>query len=179
MNRSNQQLLDRIAQGDRDAFAEFYDRHSPRVFRLLLKWLGGRDEAQDVLQDVFWQVWCSASRYDAQRSPPEAWLFLLARSRGTDFLRQHRPECGLIRGLEPASANDPSWQIEQDELNEQVRHALAHLPEEQRSAIILTFYEGLTHEAVARYQGIPLGTAKTRIRLGMERLRCLLGDCSR
>jgi RNA polymerase sigma-70 factor (ECF subfamily) len=179
MELSNQQLLARIAVGDRQAFAEFYDRHSPRVYRLLLKWLGGSSEAEDVLQEVFWQVWCRAGQYDAQRSPPEAWLFLLARSRGTDFLRQRRPELALPTGLDPTGPHDPCRPIEQDELNEQVSHALAHLPEAQRSAIILTFYAGLTHEQVARYQNIPLGTAKTRIRLGMERLRCLLDDCSR
>lgn len=179
MERSNQQLLARIAEGDRDAFAEFYDRHSPRVYRLLLKWLDGRPEAEDVLQEVFWQVWCRAGQYDPERAPPEAWLFLLARSRGTDFLRQHREQTALAHAPEPASAHDPVRLIEQAELNEQVHRALAHLPEEQRSAIVLTFYVGLTHEQLARYQGVPLGTAKTRIRLGIERLRCLLSDCSR
>jgi len=176
MEPSNQQLLTGIAAGDQQAFAEFYDRHSPRVYGLLLKWLGGRAEAEDVLQEVFWQVWCKAGQYDAQRSPPEAWLYLLARSRSTDFLRQHRPEAALPAGQEPAGLDDPSQVVELDELTGQVRHALARLPEEQRSAVVLTFYAGLTNEQVARYQGIPLGTAKTRIRLGMERLRCLLRD---
>jgi RNA polymerase sigma-70 factor (ECF subfamily) len=179
MEPSNQQLVARIAAGDRDAFAEFYNRHSSRVYSLLLKWLGGRAEAEDVLQEVFWQVWCKAGQYDARRSPPEAWLFLLARSRGTDFLRQHRPDAALPAGQEPAGPGDPSHRVEQEELTGQVRHALASLPEEQRRAIMLTFYTGLTNEQLARYLDIPLGTAKTRIRLGMERLRCLLDDCAR
>lgn len=178
MERSDQQLLTLIAEGDRDAFAEFYDRHSPRVYRLLLKWLGGHAEAEDVLQEVFWQVWCKAKQYDIQRSPPEAWLFLLARSRGTDSLRHQRPQAVLPTELMKANSSDPCQLIEKEELIGQVRDALAHLPPEQRSVIVLTFYAGLTNEQVARYQGIPLGTAKTRIRLGMERLRCLLGDCA-
>jgi RNA polymerase sigma-70 factor (ECF subfamily) len=176
MEPSNQQLLTGIAAGDKQAFAEFYDRHSPRVYGLLLKWLGARTDAEDVLQEVFWQVWCKAGQYDARRSPPEAWLFLLARSRGTDYLRRHPPESAFPKGWEPIGLNDPSQVLEQNELTGRVRQALTCLPEEQRSAIVLTFYAGLTNEQVARYQGIPLGTAKTRIRLGMERLRCLLRD---
>jgi RNA polymerase sigma-70 factor (ECF subfamily) len=176
MEPSNQQLLTRIAQGDKQAFAQFYDRHSPRVYGLLVKWLGARTDAEDVLQEVFWQVWCGAGQYDVRRSPPEAWLFLLPRSRGTDYLRRHRPEAVLPNSVELAQLNDPSLVLEREELTGQVRQALTCLPEEQRSAIVLTFYAGLTNEQVARYQGIPLGTAKTRIRLGMERLRCLLRD---
>lgn len=175
MARSDQQLLSGIAAGDRDAFAEFYDRHAPRALGLLVKLLGARGDAEDVLQEVFWQVWSRAGQYDAARSTPQVWLYLLLRSRALDQLRRRRA------GTAPpayaaAGDSDPVRDLERGEASERVRQALAQLPEEQRSAITLAFYSGLTHEKVAQHQSIPVGTVKTRIRLGMKRLRDLLGQ---
>ena len=171
MARSDQELLTGMASGDRGAFAEFFDRHAPRVLGLLCKWLGQRSDAEDVLQETFWQVWCRAGQYDAARAAPEAWLVLIARSRAMDHRRRQRPAPALPDGPGPA---DPASALERSEQTQQVRTALASLPEEQRSAISLAFYGGLTYEQVAQHQAIPLGTAKTRIRLGMRRLRSLL-----
>ena len=176
MDRSNQELLTCMASGDVTAFTEFFDRHSPRVFSLLCKWLGQRGDAEDVLQETFWQVWTRAGQYDAARSLPEVWLVLIARSRALDYLRRHRNGAAASLAQEPATLNDPGSDLERDESLRQLRTALADLPEEQRTAINLAFYGGLTHEQVARCQAVPLGTVKTRIRLGMKKLRSLLGD---
>jgi RNA polymerase sigma-70 factor (ECF subfamily) len=174
MERSEQQLLSRIAAGDRAAFAEFYDRHAPRVLGLLVKLLGNAEDAQDVLQETFWQLWCRAGQYDATRSVPEVWLSLIARSRALDHLRQQRAAGAWPAGHEPAVVQDPASALERTESSQQVRAALEQLPDEQRGAITLAFYAGWTCEQVARFQAVPLGTAKTRIRLGMKRLRDLL-----
>jgi RNA polymerase sigma-70 factor (ECF subfamily) len=172
----DQQLLNDMAAGSTHAFALFYDRHAGRVFGALLKWLGHRGDAEDVLQDTFWQVWCRAGQYDAARSVPEIWLFVIARCRALDYLRRHRRERRIAVESEPVTTSEPSAALECSESAEQVREALGKLSEEQRSAICLAFYEGLTYDQVARSQAIPLGTAKTRIRAGIKRLRELLRD---
>ena len=169
-------LLQRIAAGDRTAFAALYDRHAPRLLALVRRWLNPhRGDAEDVLQEIFWQVWCHAGKYDCGRSPAEVWLVLLARSRSMDHLRRKRGErCSEASG-EPAVTDAPERALEDQEMAQQVRAALAQLPDEQRTAIVLAFFSGFTYEQVAQRLAIPVGTAKTRIRLGMKRLRDLLG----
>jgi RNA polymerase sigma-70 factor (ECF subfamily) len=173
---SDQILLCRIASGDTHAFVQFYDRHAPRLLGALMKWLGHRGDAEDVLQEIFLQVWCRASQYNASRSPAEVWLFVIARSRALDYLRRLPPGRLPSMTLEEVTRGDALCILESREAIQQVRKALAMLPEEQRSAITLAFYEGMTYDQVARLQAIPLGTAKTRIRTGMKRMRELLRD---
>ena len=172
----DQQLLKQTAAGNTRAFAQFYDRHASRVFGALLKWLRHWGDAEDVLQDTFWQVWCRAGQYDAARSAPQVWLFVLARCRALDYLRRHRRARRTDGEPEPVTTSDASAALECSETTDQVRAALAKLSEEQRSAICLAFYEGLTYDQVARAQAIPLGTAKTRIRAGLKLLRDILRD---
>lgn len=174
--RSDELLIREIAAGNQGAFAEFYDSHAPRVLAALVKWLSDRGAAEDLLQETFWQVWLRASQYDARRATPEVWLFVIARSRALDHLRRHKPEVAAGGRCEPVLLEDPAAALEDDESRERVRKAMAKLPEEQRSAIRLAFYAGLTYEQVAQLQAIPVGTAKTRIRLGMKRLRDLLRE---
>jgi RNA polymerase sigma-70 factor (ECF subfamily) len=174
MNGSDQHLVSRIAEGDTDAFAAFYDRHVAAVFGLLLKLLGQRNDAEDVLQETFYQVWSRARQYDPARSDPRVWLLLIARSRALDHLRRRRIPAGTPGDGALVCECDPAQLLEQLEAAQGLREALTRLPEEQRSAICLAFYGGLTHEEVARSQAVALGTVKTRIRLGMQRLRRLL-----
>ena len=173
MQRSDTELLVAVGGGDREAFAAFYDRHSPTAFGLLKKMLRGPGDAEDVLQEAFVQVWRQASRFDASRSSPLGWLVMIARSRGLDRLRRHSVSTASELPDRPVlpEAVDAA---ERDESAAAVRHALGQLPADQRSAIELAFYGGLTYELVADRQGIPVGTAKTRIRLGMIKLRKLL-----
>jgi RNA polymerase sigma-70 factor (ECF subfamily) len=142
----------------------------------LMRWLGHREDAEDVLQEIFWQVWCRASQYCASRSPPEVWLFVIARSRALDHLRRNRSEQVSSMKPEQVTMSGPSDILEWREATEQVRETLAMLPDEQQTAIRLAFNEGLTYDQVARVQAIPVGTAKTRIRTGMKRMRELLRE---
>lgn len=172
MPPTDEELLQRIAGQDRAAFAEFYDRHSPRAFGLIRKLVGPGDEAEDVLQEVFTQVWNQASRYEADRSAPATWLLLLARSRALDHLRRRKNRPAASDQVpELATFETPSQPLVVTERTLKMFDLLDRLPEEQRQAILLAFYGGLTQAQVAEKQGAPLGTVKTRIRQGMLKLR--------
>jgi RNA polymerase sigma-70 factor (ECF subfamily) len=170
MPLTDPELLRRTADRDRSAFATFYDRYAARVFGLALHVLRNRTDAEDVLQETFLQVWHQAGRFDPVRGCAEAWVLLLARSRAIDRLRK-RPAAPDAASPEPAGAPDPGRDLERGEEAGQVRAAVNGLPAEQRDLIRLAFFDGLTHTEIARRLGLPLGTVKTRIRLGMNRLR--------
>ena len=164
-------LMERIVAGDHAAFALLYDRHAPRVLGLLIRSLRHRADAEDVLQDTFHQVWRSSSQYAPQRSSPEVWVMLIARSRLLDFLRRRRSDASGSLAHTEAAPTDPLASLTRDEAAQHVHAALARLPDEQRAVISLAFFGGLTHRQVAEQQEIPLGTAKTRILLGIRSLR--------
>ena len=165
------QIMDRMQSGDSSAVAELYDEFAPRVLALLVRLLPTRSDVEDVLQEVFWQAWKKADRFDAQRGNPLAWLLIIARSRAIDWLRRRRTTESISRITEQSTFDEPADKLEQQESARQVQQLLLKLPDEQRSAIQLSFYEGLAHQDIAAHLEIPLGTAKTRIRLGMKRLR--------
>jgi RNA polymerase sigma-70 factor (ECF subfamily) len=170
MTHTDSELLSRVAELDRSAFADFYDRYAARVFGFLLHLLRNRAEAEDVLQEAFWQVWRQAERFDAGRASAEAWMLMIARSRAVDRLRRRREAVtDTIPELPTDSQPDISLAREDDAA--QLAAALARLQPDQREPIRLAFYEGLTHDQIARHLKIPLGTVKTRIRLGFLRLR--------
>ena len=168
---SDEQLISRLAAQDREAFAQFYDRHAPRVLGLLTRMLGVRGEADDVLQETFWQVWTRAASYDPQRSSPLIWLILIARSRARDQLRRRRRRDAPTPAGEAPLVADVASETERAEDTQIARSALAQLPDEQRNLIRLAFFSGMTHEQIAAAESIPVGTVKTRIRRGMMRLR--------
>jgi RNA polymerase sigma-70 factor, ECF subfamily len=173
-------LIAAIAAGDRDAFSRFYDLTAPMAFGLIRRVLRDPEAAAEVLQEVFWQVWQDASRYDPTRGSPEAWLVTRAKTRAIDRLRSTRrrdrtfvapvDESVAQRREEPAQ--NPAVVAEDRSL---VQTALAQLPEAQRRVIELAFFEGLTQSEIATRLGEPLGTVKTRARLGLDRLRGVLG----
>lgn len=175
MTTSDRTLIARIATGDSAAFAEFYDRHSARVHGLLMRLLRSRARAEDVLQEVFWQVWTRAGRYDAARGEPVAWLIMMARSRALDELRARRPlpEAGADSRVDSGSV---SADLERSELEQLAAACLQSLPVDQKTAIQMAFHDGYTHEEIARRLDEPLGTIKTRIRLGMQKLRQMLAS---
>jgi RNA polymerase sigma-70 factor (ECF subfamily) len=167
-------LLEQIVTGNRLAYTIFFDRHAPRVLGILTRSLRHRADAEDVLQETFHQVWRTAARYAPERSSPEVWLMLIARSRLLDYIRRKRPDAtGSLMQTE-APAFDPLANLTKRESAENVHLALAKLPSEQRTAILLSYFTGLTHQEIAEQQAIPLGTAKTRILLGIRSLRKLL-----
>ena len=170
-------LIRRMADGDRDAVARFYDAYAPLAFGVLRRMLPP-EEAAEVLQDVFWALWRGASEYDAARGTPEAWVTVRARSRGIDRLRSLRRRDEMFVSAEPERepVDDPgnrSHSLVED--RDTLRGALGSLPPEQREVIRLAYFGGLTQSEIATRLGQPLGTVKTRIRLGMERLRGLVG----
>ena len=164
-------LIGRIAEGrDAAAFAALYDRLAPHALGLLFRVLRNRPDAEDVLQETFLQVWNQAERFDPARSVPLGWVLMIARSRATDRLRRKpRPACESVPDV--PTAGDPTAGLQATETAGRMSAALGGLPPEQAVPIRLAFYEGLTHERIAARLGIPLGTVKTRIRLGMARLR--------
>jgi len=175
MAPAGSELIRRMAAGDRDAFAGFYDAYAPLAFGVLRRMLPP-DEAAETLQDVFWELWRAAPDYDAARGTPEAWVVVRARSRGIDRVRSVRRRDEMLTGTPSELPADPARNPGSlFEMREVLRGALAALPESQRHVIELAYFAGLTQTEIALRLGEPLGTVKTRIRLGMERLRGLIG----
>lgn len=172
---TDEQLLARMADGEEDALNAFYARHAPYIYGLLLKLLAVREDAEDVLQKIFWQVWGSAARFDRERGSVRAWLVLIARSRARDLFRRKQAALKPVH-LADTDIEDPTTICEKGENDSTLHRALQQVPSEQRSAIALAFFDGMTYEEVAREQTLPLGTVKTRIRSGLQRLRDLLSD---
>jgi RNA polymerase sigma-70 factor (ECF subfamily) len=179
-SESSAALLAAIAAGDRDAFSRFYDLTAPMAFGLIRRVLRDPEAAAEVLQEVFWQVWQDASRYDPARGTPEAWLVMRAKTRAIDRLRSiRRRDRTFVAPLDESVAQrredqapNPAVVAEDRGL---IQTALAQLPEAQRRVIELAFFEGLTQSEIAARLGEPLGTVKTRARLGLDRLRAALG----
>ena len=177
---SDVELLHAIARGDEQALASLYDRYRVILFSLVLRILHSRDDAEDVLQELFLQVWKRASDFDEARGRPFTWLVTLARSRAIDRLRslasRERAVTESARIIGPDEWVDAVDDAIRSEESAVVRRALAELPEEQRRALLLAYFEGLTQTEIAARLGAPLGTIKTRMRSGMIKLRELLHD---
>ena len=171
------ELLHAVARGDEAALARLYDSYRVILFGLLVRILNSREEAEDVLQDVFIQIWRRAKDFDEKRGRPFTWLVTLTRSRGIDRLRQLGARQRLAvsaehdRSEEASDALSDTIKVAQKEI---VKSALAQLPEEQRNTLVLAYFEGLTQSEIASRLGAPLGTVKTRMRSGLIKLRALL-----
>lgn len=171
--------IERIAAGDQAALAQFYDVTNRLVFGLILRILGDRSTAEEVLLDVYTQVWRQASSYSQERGMPQAWLMTIARTRALDRLRSGRQEMQRKESLDEVSDRrsfeaSPEEATAANEHQHLVRRALAALPVEQRQIIELAYFSGLSHSEIAAHLGQPLGTVKTRTRSGMLKLKELL-----
>src|SRR4051812_20761425 len=168
-----------IAAKDDDALGQLYDRYRLILFGVLMRILNNRAEAEDVLQEVFLQVWRRAADFDEARGRPFTWLVTLARSRGIDRLRTLAArERVAIAGArdEVEAVSDAASDAFRSEQREVVNNALAQLPDEQKRLLLLAYFDGLSQSEIAARVGAPLGTVKTRMRTGMMKLRELLKD---
>jgi RNA polymerase sigma-70 factor, ECF subfamily len=195
MPLTDEDLLRQVATGGREAFVALYDRYAPRVFGLLLKLLPSRTEAEDVLQEVMWEIWRKADRYDPAIGSAQTWILLTARSRAIDAVRRLRRtgeltkavgnerraqlEAGIAEthsvggGSKSAKGGGREMDAKESviaEGGEKLAGALSHLPDEQQTAIRLAFVHGLTRQEIAEATGVPIGTVKTRISLGVRKL---------
>lgn len=172
-------LIQEIVAGDQSALTALYDSTSRLLFGLVLRILGDYASAEEVLLDVYTQVWKQAASYDPRRGSPLAWLTTIARTRAIDRLRSGRFELQRKETLEAAEdktspQGNPEEMIVMSERQKLVRSAIAALTPEQRQVIELAYYSGLSHSEIAMKIGEPLGTVKTRTRLGMMKLGELL-----
>jgi RNA polymerase sigma-70 factor (ECF subfamily) len=169
-------LLRRMAAGDESALGTLYDRWADRVHTLAFWILHDRDDAEDVVEETFWQAWRQASRYDAARASGLSWLVMIARSRALDRLRALRrrerwvSSTGALPAENEAAGAVPAQPLPEDR-RARLSEALGSLPREQREVVELAFFGGLSHSEIAARTDQPLGTVKTRIRLAMEKLR--------
>jgi len=163
-------LVARIRAGDQQAMSELYDRYSKVVYAVALRVLQDAAGAEDVLQDVFLQLWRKPDAFDASRGSLAAWLAVITRHRSIDRLRQRRPETD-IEDCVIAGGPDLRDETERTLVIEKIRGALQEMSSDQRTAMELAFFQGLTHTEIAEKTGEPLGTIKTRIRTGLRQLR--------
>jgi len=177
----DRRLLERVARGDEQALASLYDRYAAALYALAFRIAGERADAEEVVLDAFQQAWRDAGRFREERGSVAAWLTMICRSRALDLIRaQGRRDRAVHRAAgaapddAPAMGRGPvtaSTEVEGGERRRMVAAALDELSPPQRQAIELAFFDGLSHSEIAERLGEPLGTVKTRVRLGMQKLR--------
>jgi RNA polymerase sigma-70 factor (ECF subfamily) len=163
-------LVSAIRSGDEQAMARLYERYSSVVYSVALRVLGNAEAAEDVLQEVFMQIWRTPDLFDATRGSLPGWLAVITRNRAIDSLRKRRPEANIsdvVVCVEP----DLVGGADRGRALATIRGALGGMPPPQRSALEMAFFEGLSHNEIAEKTGEPLGTIKTRIRAGLVTLR--------
>jgi len=163
-------LVTGLKSGDQAAMAQLYDRYSSVVYAVALRVLGDTGAAEDVLQEVFLQLWRKPTAFDSARGSLGSWLAVITRNRAIDFLRKRRPETD-IEDVVLSVAPDLAGDAERSRAAEKVRGVLGGMSPAQRSALEMAYWEGMSHSEIADKTGEPLGTVKTRIRAGLIALR--------
>ncbi len=175
-DREDVELIGRLRRGERDALASLYDAYARLAFGLAYRVLRDPGEAEDIVQESFLTVWRQADRLDPSRGSARALLLTIVHRRSIDALRKRTNRSENIDAMEPFASNaaDPLEFASAAEERDVIRRAIAELPREQRQAIELTYFGGLTVVEMADQQGIPVGTAKSRLRLALDRMRKVL-----
>ena len=171
------QWMTQIAQQNQSALSQLYDRYAQIIYSIAYRSLGSVEESEEVLMDVFGQVWRTADRYDQAKARVDTWLFMIARSRICDRLRSGQRRGKVRDALIAFDAVDQVLENEDVEISERrelVATAMGKLPIEQRQVLELSYYGGLSHREISDQTGLALGTVKTRIRLGLDKLRSSL-----
>lgn len=166
----DEDLLARVQRGDDKALATLYDRYSKIVYSVALRVMRDASAAEDVLQEIFLQVWRNPSGFLASRGSLGGWLAVVSRNRSIDWLRRKKPT-EQVEEISLASKYDLAQEAERNTMMERARTVIAQLPHEQRKMLEMAFFEGLTHSEIAEMTGDPLGTVKTRIRSALTTLR--------
>lgn len=172
---SDAALMVRIMERDETALAALYDRYAGMVSSVLNRILRDTHAAEEILQDIFFQIWRRASQFDASRGSLAGWLMVIARNRAISRLRHRNPAAG--EQLQENTVSLPfnlESVVARQQLLGKVKNALEGLPKEQRAAVELAYFEGLTHTEIAERTGDPLGTVKTRLRTALETLKQVL-----
>lgn len=173
-------LIERMMSGEEAALSTIYDRYSAMLFGMLMRILRDKQAAEEVLQDLFWQLWRNAAQFDPNRGSLAAWLLIIGRNRAISRLRGPANR-EVLEGTDGLYADTfvSNQNIEEEasrtELRQQLTAALSKLPAEQRRAVELAYFEGLTQSEIASRTGSPLGTVKTRVRTAMKSLKQILG----
>ena len=163
-------LLTRIQSGDQEAMSALFDRYGTMVYSVALRVLKDAGEAEDVMQEIFVQVWKNPGAFVWGKGSLGGWLVVVARNRSIDMIRRRRPTEQVELFALPSSTN-LAREAERDSLLGKIRGVMVSLPEEQRKSVELAFFEGLSHSEIAEKTGDPLGTVKTRIRLALTTIR--------
>lgn len=179
---TRESLLARVAQGDKAAFSDLYDQTASRVLGLIRRVLIDHAQSEEVTQEVFLEIWQSASRYEPNKGGATTWILTMAHRRAIDRIRASQSSRDRdmkigVRDYDPG-VDDVADSVEIRIENERVKKAMQQLTELQRQAITLAFYEGYTHSEVSTILHVPIGTVKTRLRDGMIRLRDAMGVTS-
>lgn len=171
------QWISQVAQQDQLALSQLYDRYAQIIYSIAYRSLGSVEESEELVMDVFAQVWKTANRYDASKSRVDTWLFMIARSRIYDRLRSRQRQAKVTDSLiafDEVKTMSEDSSIEISERRAIVVSAMGTLPIEQRQVLELSYYGGFSHREIAEQTGLAIGTVKTRIRLGIEKLRSTL-----
>jgi RNA polymerase sigma-70 factor (ECF subfamily) len=179
----DRELLERVARGDVGALRAIYDQHASRAITIAFRILRNREEAEDVVQETFLEVWRRAAQFDSARGGAVAWVVTIARSRAIDRLRARTIAGRTIAsasedadGLLPLPPPSPAVETERRRDERRIAAALVELPPAQRRTIELAYFEGLSQSEIAVKTASPLGTVKMRVKLAMAKLAELLGD---
>ena len=167
---SDYRLVTRIVHRDEGAFGAIYDRYSRVVYSIVLHVVRDAAIAEDILHDIFLNLWRSPQQFDGARGKLAPWLAVIARNRAIDWIRKQHPQEDLSE-VQLVADEDLAGELERKSAIERVRVVLNSLPEKQRAALELAFFRGLTHADIAAQEGVPLGTIKTRIRTALLSIR--------
>ena len=177
---ANEDLISLVGRGDAGAFAALYDRHARAAYSLAYRMMGEKQAAEDIVQDAFLKLWRAAGSYRAERASVRTWLLSIVHNRAIDQLRstasrrrtQEKVEASAPTS-QPSEAFSETWRNSQ---RERVREALKTLPREQLKTIELAYFSGYTHAEIAELLGLPLGTVKGRMRLGLKKMKDYFGS---
>ncbi len=175
-NAEDVALIRRMCDADETALGALYDRWARSLYSLVFHLLKDPDEAEDIVEETFWQAWRKASSYEPSRGAVSTWLLTIGRRRALDRLRakarrkEETTHTGVLADI-ASPASDPLQMVESSERRSNVLSALRELPDEQREVLELGYFHGLSQSEIADTTGQPLGTVKTRMRLAMQKLR--------